>query len=88
MPTIDKNAVGNLEKYTADMRTHLFAINPNAKAQFDKDGFSAPYLTVEYACRGCHNGTGRAPDMTNEELAEIATGYHDRALAGSENKKK
>ena len=59
MPHASINAVGDIERYTGDMRTHLFAINPLAKSQFDKDGkLSEPYLALDYACKGCHNQRG------------------------------
>ena len=64
------------------------AINPHATSQFAKDGtFSQPYLALDFACRSCHNEDGRADPLTDEELQEIAIGYHDRDQAGSANKR-
>jgi hypothetical protein len=80
MPPMAKSAVGDLERFTADVRSHQFSINPDPDApQFDEEGaFVMPYLTLEYACRQCHNGE----DNTNQDLdalVEVAVGYHDRA---------
>jgi hypothetical protein len=77
MPPIVKSAVGDLENYTADLRSHLFSINPDGEAiQFDEEsGFSKPYITLTYACLQCHNGT-RAGERDMETLTEMAQGYH------------
>lgn len=89
MPRLTMSAVSDMEKFSADMRTHIFAINPQANAQFDKKGeTSMPYLTVESACRGCHSDKGRAPNLPDERLMEVSIGFHDREQAGSENKSK
>jgi hypothetical protein len=79
------SAVGDLERFTADLRSHQFAINPDPDAaQFDETGsYAMPYLTLEYACRQCHNGE----DYSNQEedaLVEMAVGYHDRATSTPE----
>lgn len=88
MPHATKSALGDAERFTGDIRTHLMAINPLAASQFDKDGaFSKPYLTLDFACKGCHYDGGRAPVLTDEELQAMAIGYHDRDLAGSANKR-
>lgn len=80
MPPMAKSAVGDLERFTADVRSHQFSINPDPEApQFDEEGaFVMPYLTLDYACRHCHNGE----NYTNQDLdalVEVAIGYHDRA---------
>jgi len=86
MPRATKSAVGDPEQFSADMRSHLMAINPHETSQFDEDGaFSQPYLALEFACRNCHREDGRADNLTDEELQEIAIGFHDRDLAGSAN---
>jgi hypothetical protein len=82
MPLATKSAVGDPEQYTADVHTHLFAINPLAISQFDDD-ISQPYLSLEFACKGCHNEDGSGGRVSDERLIEVATGYHDRDLAGS-----
>ncbi|MCB0038655.1 MAG: hypothetical protein KDE23_03185, partial [Caldilinea sp.] len=59
-----------------------------AKSQFNKDGSGAsPYVAVEFACKGCHSELGRAPVLEDARLIEVATGFHDRDLAGSENER-
>jgi hypothetical protein len=86
MPYVTKSAVGDPARFSGDVRTHLMAINPLAEAQFDDDGkTAAPYLALDFACKGCHNEQGRAPVLTDEQLQEVAVGYHDRDLAGSAN---
>ena len=88
MPRITTSAVADPTRFSGDVRTHMFAINPNAKSQFNKDGSAAePYVTVEFACRGCHSEVGRAPNLEDARLQEVATGFHDPALAGSENER-
>ncbi|MFZ1768662.1 MAG: hypothetical protein WAU00_05650, partial [Caldilinea sp.] len=74
--------------FSGDVRTHLFAINPNAKSQFNRDGASAePYITVDFACKGCHSEEGRGPVLEDARLQEVSLGFHDRASAGSENER-
>ncbi len=87
MPRITRSAVANPERFSGDLRSHLFAVNPAARSQFNRDGTAAePYIAVAFACQGCHNADGRAPVLEAERLVEVATGFHDPALAGSENK--
>lgn len=89
MPRITTSAVSDLARFSGDLRSHLFAINPDGKSQFNKDGsLSEPYIVVDYACKGCHSETGRAPVLEDERLKAVATGFHDPALAGSENEQK
>ncbi|MFQ6000286.1 MAG: multiheme c-type cytochrome [Anaerolineae bacterium] len=83
MPPMAKSAWGNVDIFTGDVQTHLFAINvdPDA-AQFSEDGsVTMPYITVQYACGSCHvEGAGRARagmPRTVEELVEYARGYHE-----------
>jgi hypothetical protein len=80
MPPMAKSAWGNLDTFTGDVDSHLFAINVDASApQFSEDGGETmPYLTVQYACGYCHVQGGRASARTVEELAEFAKGYHAR----------
>lgn len=88
MPRITKSAVADPERFSGDMRTHLFAIYPNARSQFNRDGsLSQPYVTVDFACKSCHSEIGRAPVLEDERLKEVSVGFHDRALAGSENRR-
>ena len=88
MPRITKSAVADPARFSGDLRTHMFAINPFAKSQFNKDGTQAePDIAVEFACKGCHSEAGRAPVLEDARLVEVATGFHERALAGSENER-
>jgi hypothetical protein len=87
MPQLIHVATGNPEQYTADMRTHLMAINPAALTTADRNGvFSQPFVGLDFACKSCHNPDGRGPELDDERLQSVATGYHDRDQAGSENR--
>lgn len=89
MPRASMSAVGDPARFSADLRTHLMAINPLETDQFDKKGeASMPYIALDFACKGCHNEQGRAPVLPDERLIEVATGFHDRDKAGSENENK
>lgn len=91
MPYATKSAVGDVELFAADVRTHMMSINPRSMEQFDEDDgvtFANAYLTIDFACKGCHNPEGRASERSDEELIEAATGYHDRDLAGSLNRRR
>ena len=88
MPRITTSAVSDATRFSGDVRTHLFGINPLAKSQFNKDGtLSEPYIAVDFSCKGCHGENGRAPVFDDERLKAVATGFHDPELAGSENEK-
>jgi hypothetical protein len=80
MPPMALSAVGDLARFTGDIRSHQFSINANPEApQFNEDGsLVMPYLTLEYACKHCHNGENYS-DRDLDELAERAAGYHDPA---------
>jgi formate-dependent nitrite reductase cytochrome c552 subunit len=61
MPEATKSAEAQ-GKYRGDVKTHLFKINldPNAR-MFTADGnFANGFLTVEFACLGCHSGETRS----------------------------
>lgn len=81
MPPMAKSAVADPEKYTGDIRSHLFSINPDPEApQFSEDGaFAMPYITLSYACMQCHNGD-QASVKDLETLANMAAGYHTPPL--------
>ncbi len=82
MPRVTKSAVGNAEKFTGDIRTHLMAIDPDQVGQFTEDGSEAlSQLSLDFACRHCHVEGGKASPKTDEELIKRATGYHDRPEA-------
>lgn len=76
-----KSTVGNAEKFTGDIRTHLMAIDPNQIEQFNEDGSVAlSQIGLNFACRHCH-GAGLATEKTDDELIEAAIGYHGRLLS-------
>ena len=78
------NAWGDAEKFTADMPTHLFAINPALTSQFSEDGsVSEPQISVNYACKHCHGG-GIATTKDDALLTSTATGYHEPQPAPSQ----
>jgi formate-dependent nitrite reductase cytochrome c552 subunit len=88
MPRITTSAAADPARFSGDVRTHLFGVNTQARSQFNRDGTLAePYVAVEFSCKGCHSEAGRAPVLDDERLIEVATGFHDRALAGSENER-
>ena len=73
MPRVTKSAVGNLDKYTGDIRTHLMAINPNQMGQFSEDGStSLSELGLDFACKSCHLET-----FDDAALIAEANGFHD-----------
>lgn len=82
MPPMAKSAWGNADAYSADVASHLFAINVDPDApQFSEDGsVTFPYITVTFACQSCHiDGATRAKAglaRSIEELVEFAQGYH------------
>ena len=77
MPRITQNAVGNPAAFSADMRTHLMAIDPDQLGQFNEDGTIAlSQVSLDFACRSCHNANGDATVKTDEELIAGAKGYH------------
>jgi hypothetical protein len=79
MPRATKSAVGDAEKFTGDLRTHLMAIDPDQVGQFTEDGSEAlSQLSLDFACRHCHVEDGTASPKTDEELIERATGYHEQ----------
>ena len=78
MPRIIRSAVGDAEKFTGDIRTHLMRINPEQIEQFTEDGSaSLSEIGLNFACRHCHGVT--ASEKTDEELIEKATDYHTPA---------
>ena len=82
MPRLVKSAVGDAEKFTGDIRTHLMAIDPDQVGQFSEDGSEAlSQISLDFACRHCHVEGGSASEKTDDELIERATGYHDKPEA-------
>jgi len=77
MPRVTKSAVGDSERFTGDIRTHLMAIDPNQIGQFNEDGTAAlSQLGLNFVCRQCHNPDGIASLKSDEELIEAANGMH------------
>ena len=84
MPRVTQNAVADPARHTGDVRTHLTVINPLAVLQFDENGeFIQQYLTLDFACKGCHYEGGDGGILPDEQLIDVAIGYHDRDKSGS-----
>jgi hypothetical protein len=82
MPKVTKSALGDPERFTGDLRTHLMAIDPDQIEQFTEDGSQAlSQLGLDFACRQCHNESGLASPKSDAELQEAARGIHDEAAA-------
>jgi hypothetical protein len=77
MPRVTQSAVGDPERFSGDMRTHLMAIDPNQIEQFSEDGTMAlSQLGLNFVCRQCHVEGGDAGPRSDEELIDAANGYH------------
>lgn len=77
MPKLTKSALGDAERFTGDLRTHMMAIDPDQIGQFSEDGSEAlSQLSLDFACRSCHSDGGDGTVKTDEELIEGAKGYH------------
>ena len=77
MPRVTKSALGNADMFMGDLRTHLMAINPSQVGQFTEDGaFALSQISLDFACRHCHNPDGFATVKSDEELVGMATDYH------------
>jgi mono/diheme cytochrome c family protein len=80
MPRIVKSAVGDAAKWSGDIRTHFFVIDPEADEQFSEDGKTAiSQITLDWACKSCHGAEGSYSQRTDEELYEEAKGYHQES---------
>ncbi|MBT3315631.1 MAG: hypothetical protein HN390_13565 [Anaerolineae bacterium] len=76
MPRVTKSAVGDITKFTGDIRTHLMAINPTQFEQFTEDGSVAlSELGLNFACRSCHIPDS-ASALDDAALTDMASGYH------------
>ena len=77
MPKVTKSAI-SVASYVGDVRTHIFKINVDPKADMFKtvvDGdkkstFAKGFVTVEYACLSCHASRDK------EWAASKAKGFH------------
>ncbi|MBI5030632.1 MAG: cytochrome c3 family protein [Chloroflexi bacterium] len=73
---IASSASVDASKFAGDTRVHVFAIDPDATAQFSPDGkFLVSQVSLDWACKSCH-GTGKASPKTDAELKARAKGYH------------
>jgi predicted CXXCH cytochrome family protein len=73
MPHLIESGTANEKGFTADMRTHVMAIDPRQISQFNEDGSLATgQISLDYACRHCHGST-----KTDSELLAAASGYHN-----------
>lgn len=76
MPRLIENAVSDAEMFSGDMRSHVMLINPTQIAQFSEDGTMLTQISLDYACRSCHNPDGRGVEVSDEQLISLAVGYH------------
>ena len=89
MPYATESAIGDPTQHAADVRTHLMAFNPQASSQYTRDGEAfEPYLTIEFTCKSCHYDRGVGGPLPDDQLTEVATGFHDPAQAGSLNRQR
>jgi len=85
MPRMIQNATGDPAIFMGDVRTHRMAIDSSQIEQFTtisgtidlqtQDAFLQ--IGLNFACRRCHGGELGAP-KTDEQLFEVANGYHDQ----------
>lgn len=76
MPRLVQSAVGDASLFTGDVRTHMMTIDPGQISQVTAEGDTFPQISLDFACRHCHNPDGRARPKTDEELIEAAVNYH------------
>ncbi|MDZ7605044.1 MAG: cytochrome c3 family protein [Cyclobacteriaceae bacterium] len=84
MPNASRSASTSPNKYVADVKTHIFKINPAANGQmFNEDGKvanGAKGVTLSYACYQCHkdkdNIGGNNSKKLLQQLSKKATNYH------------
>ena len=58
MPPLAKSAV-KFDTFVGDIRTHLAKINPGVNAEQFDGGFANHYVTLDFACLGCHTDEDR-----------------------------
>jgi hypothetical protein len=79
MPRLVVSAVGDAERFMGDVRTHVVAIDPFQISQFSEDGSVAhSQISLDFACRSCHNPDGAGQPKSDEELLRTAINYHAR----------
>jgi hypothetical protein len=77
MPKIGQSAWSDAEKFQADIRTHVQAIDPSLTNQFSEDGLVAiSQINLNFACKHCH-GSGFSSPKDDAVLLEAAQGYHE-----------
>jgi hypothetical protein len=90
MPRASRSARA-VQIHEADVRTHIFRINPEPIRKddpggmfFEEDGatFSRGFLTIDFVCFQCHTDEdtgegGGELELTLSEISERATGIHD-----------
>jgi hypothetical protein len=77
MPRIVKTAVGDLAKFSGDIRTHLMGIDPDALTSLSDDGKTArSQIGLDFACKQCHVQGGKASVKTDDQLKAVAKDYH------------
>ncbi|MBM3128528.1 MAG: hypothetical protein FJ009_07865 [Chloroflexi bacterium] len=74
---IGSSASVDAAKFAGDIRSHVFAIDPEATAQFTADGkFLISQVGLDWACKSCHIQGGKASVKTDAELKARAKNYH------------
>lgn len=84
MPHLIANASGAPDEFIGDVRTHVVAIDAGQIEQFvmTEEGEPAgvfPQISLNFACRQCHNENGLGRPKSDEELLEVARDYHTSA---------
>jgi predicted CXXCH cytochrome family protein len=83
MPQLIQNATGIPEQFAGDIRSHVVAIDPNQIEQVeeveDGEALMYPLISLNVACRQCHNPDGLGRPKTDEQLLDTARNYHSPA---------
>jgi len=80
MPRLIQSAWGVPERFTADIRTHVVAIDPEQVAQFSEDGTTVySQISLDFACRQCHI-SNTALELDDETLKNAAREYHTSSI--------
>jgi predicted CXXCH cytochrome family protein len=76
MPRITKSAVGDITRFTGDIRTHLMAIDATQIDTFDEEGnLVSGQVGLDFACKHCHI-PGSGFEKADEALIDMAEGIH------------
>ncbi len=86
MPKASKSAVA-ISLYVGDVKTHIFAINPDSLAKtFTGAGdFANPYVTTEFACLPCHPARSKVWAAANASDIHGASWGATRPVAPAES---